>query len=424
MEELLRARLLLLLPTHTYRANEFVDATKRLGVDLTVASEVPNALEEGQGHATELLTLELDNPEAAVAATIAFAKRCPISAVIGPDDDTAVLAAILSRELGLAANPVSAMQAARSKTLQRERLRDAGVPVPDFRVHAMDADPGAAASAAPYPCVLKPISLSASRGVIRANDPDEFLAAHTRLRAILESEEGDGGGGAQVKDQQYLVERYVPGPEYAVEGLIVDGGLHILAVFDKPDPLEGPFFEETIYVTPSRADSRVQNSLVDATGRAAAALGLVTGPVHAELRYSDGGPWLIELAARPIGGKCSRVLRFGEESEYSLEDVIVGHTVGLMREVPRREERAAGVMMIPIPAPGTLEKVTGVEAAVAEPGVEEVLITAHRGQELVPLPEGSRYLGFIFARADTPELVESSLRRAHEKLEIRVTGEQ
>ncbi len=420
MEELLRARLLLLLPTHTYRANEFVDATKRLGVDLTVASEVPSALEEG--HATELLTLELDNPEAAVAATIAFAKRCPISAVIGPDDDTAVLAAILSRELGLAANPVSAMQAAWSKTLQRERLRDAGVPVPDFRVHAMDADPGAAASAAPYPCVLKPISLSASRGVIRANDPDGFLAAHARLRAILESEAGDGGG--EVKDQQYLVERYVHGPEYAVEGLIVDGGLHILAVFDKPDPLEGPFFEETIYVTPSRADSRVQNSLVDVTGRAATALGLVTGPVHAELRYSDGGPWLIELAARPIGGKCSRVLRFGDESEYSLEDVIVGHTVGAMREVPRREERAAGVMMIPIPAPGTLEKVAGVEAAGAEPGVEEVLITAHRGQELVPLPEGSRYLGFIFARADTPELVESSLRRAHEKLEIRVSGEQ
>ncbi|MCH8144048.1 MAG: ATP-grasp domain-containing protein [Gemmatimonadetes bacterium] len=412
--------MLLLLPTHTYRADEFVDATKRLGVDLTVASEVPSALEEG--HATELLTLELDNPEAAVAATIAFAKRCPISAVIGPDDDTAVLAAILSSELGLAANPVSAVQAARSKIVQRERLRDAGVPVPDFCVHSMGADPGAAASAAPYPCVLKPISLSASRGVIRANDPDEFLAAHARLRAILESETGDGGG--QVKDQQYLVERYVPGPEYAVEGLIVDGGLHILAVFDKPDPLEGPFFEETIYVTPSRADSRVQNSLVDATGRAAAALGLVTGPVHAELRYSDGGPWLIELAARPIGGKCSRVLRFGKESEYSLEDVIVGHTVGVMHEVPRREEQAAGVMMIPISAPGTLEKVTGVEAAEAEPGVEEVLITAHRGQELVPLPEGSRYLGFIFARADTPELVESSLRRAHEKLEIRVSGKQ
>lgn len=420
MEELLRARLLLLLPTHTYRADGFVDATKRLGVELTVASEVPSALEEG--HATELLTLELDNPEAAVAATIPFAKRCPISAVIGPDDDTAVLAAILSSELGLAANPVSAVQAARSKIVQRERLRDAGVPVPDFCVHPVGADPRGAASAAPYPCVLKPISLSASRGVIRANDPDEFLTAHARLRAILESETGDGGG--QAKDQQYLVERYVPGPEYAVEGLIVDGGLHILAVFDKPDPLEGPFFEETIYVTPSRADSRVQNSLVDATGRAAAALGLVTGPVHAELRYSDGGPWLIELAARPIGGKCSRVLRFGKESEYSLEDVIVGHAVGEMREVPRREERAAGVMMIPIPAPGTLEKVTGVEAAEAEPGVEEVLITAHRGQELVPLPEGSRYLGFIFARADTPELVESSLRRAHEKLEIRVSGKQ
>jgi hypothetical protein len=417
VEEPLRPRLLLLLPTHSYRADEFVGAAKRLALDLTVASEIPSSLEAQ--HPDDLLTLELDDPEAAAVTIRRFAERCPLTAVLGPDDDTAVVAARLSRELGLPGNPLDAVEAARNKILQRECLRELGVPVPDFAVREVDADPGVAAAAAPYPCVLKPTSLSASRGVIRANDPHEFLAAHARLRAILDSAEGGGG-----EHRHYLVEAYVPGPEYAVEGIIADGGLHIVAVFDKPDPMEGPFFEETIYVTPSRSDSRVVNSLVDVTGRAAAALGLTTGPVHAELRYNDEGPWLIELAARPIGGKCSRIIRLGKNSEYSLEDVIVGLSVGVLREIPQRESQAAGVMMIPIPRAGTLEGIGGVEAARDEPGVEDVLITAHRGQVLVPLPEGSRYLGFIFARGETPELVEAFLRRAHDKLEIRVSDGQ
>ncbi len=415
VEDPLRPRLLLLLPTDTYRADEFVDAAKRLGLDLTVASEIPSSLEAH--HPEDLLTLELDDHDEATATVRRFAEWCPVAAILGPDDDTAALAARLSLELGLPGNPVDAVEAARSKILQRERLRDRRVPVPDFTVRAVEADPGVAAAEAPYPCVLKPASLSASRGVIRANDPDEFLAAYARLRSILESEQG----GDEHRD--YLVEAYVPGSEYAVEGLIVEGGLHILAVFDKPDPLEGPFFEETIYVTPSRSDSRVLNSLVDLTGRAAAALGLTRGPVHAELRYNEEGPWLIELAARPIGGKCSKVIRLGEKSEYSLEDVVVGSSVGILREIPQRESQAAGVMMIPIPRAGTLEGVGGVEAARDEAGVEEVLITAHRGQVLVPLPEGSRYLGFIFARGKTPELVEASLRRAHAKLDIVVGAE-
>ncbi len=415
VEEAHRPRLLLLLPTHTYRADEFVGAAKRLALDLTVASETPSSLEAH--HPEDLITLELDDPEAATATARRFAEQYPLTAILGPDDDTAVLAAHLSQELGLPANPVHAVRAARSKILQRERLRERGVPVPDFRVWEVGADPVAAASEAPYPCVLKPAALSASRGVIRADDPDEFVAAHARLRSILESDGTDGKA-----DRRYLVEGYVPGPEFALEGLIADGGLHILAVFDKPDPLEGPFFEETIYVTPSRADSRVVNSVVDLTGRAAAALGLTTGPIHAELRYNEEGPWLIELAARPIGGKCSRVIRLGKESEYSLEDVIVGYSVGVLRDIPERESQAAGVMMIPIPGAGTLEQIDGMEAARAEPGVEDVLITAHPGQVLVPLPEGSRYLGFIFARGGTPELVETALRRAHERLDIVVTA--
>ena len=392
-----------------------MDAAKRLGLDLTVASEIPSSLESH--HPDDLLTVELDDPDAATATVKRFAERCPLTAILGPEDDTAVVAARLSLELGLPGNPLDAVEAARSKILQRERLRDRGVPVPDFTVRAVDADPRVAAAEAPYPCVLKPASLSASRGVIRANDPDEFLAAHARLRSVLETED------EREEHRRYLVEAYVPGREYAVEGLIVEGGLHILAIFDKPDPLEGPFFEETIYVTPSRSDSRVVNSLVDLTGRAAAALGLTRGPVHAELRYNEDGPWLIELAARPIGGKCSKVIRLGKESEYSLEDVIVGLSVGILREIPQRESLAAGVMMIPIPGAGTLEKIEGVEAARAEPGVEDVLITAHRGQLLVPLPEGSRYLGFIFARGETPELVEASLRRAHARLDVALRDE-
>lgn len=410
-------RVLLLLPTHTYRADEFLAAAGCLRCAVTVASEIPSSLEAQ--HPADLLTIPFHDRDAAAAKVSGFARQHPLTAVLGPDDDTAVLAAVLSRALGLPANAVDAVEAARSKILQRERLSGQGLPVPAFAVHDIEEDPGDVASRAPYPCVLKPAALSASRGVIRADDPGEFLAAHARLRSILESESGKGG-----EHRQYLVEAYVPGAEYAVEGLIVDGGLHILAVFDKPDPLEGPFFEETIYVTPSRSDSRVVNSLVDLTGRAAHALGLVTGPVHAELRFNEDGPWLIELAARPIGGKCSRVMRFGDKSEYSLEDVLVRHALRILERVPSREPLSAGVMMIPIPRAGVLEEITGVEGARAEPGVEDVLITAHRGQELVPVPEGSRYLGFIFARAESPELVETALRRAHGKLGIEVRRER
>ncbi len=343
MEEPLHPRLLLLLPTHTYRADEFVDAAKRLGFDLTVASEVPSALEAQ--HPAELLTLDFADPESAVAGCKAFAAQHPIAAVIGPDDATAVLAAMMSRELGCHANPVAAVLAARNKIIQRELLRDSGIPVPDFRVLELSEDPADVASSVSFPCVVKPTSLSASRGVIRANDPEEFVAAHARLRSILES----AAGG-----DRYIVEQYIPGVEFAVEGLIVDGGLHVLAIFDKPDPLEGPFFEETIYVTPSRAKPGVQNSLIDTAGRAAGALGLTTGPLHAELRCNKDGPWVIELAARLIGGKCGRVLRFGETGERSLEDVVVAHAAGTLNDIPCRESCAAGVMMIPIPSAGVL----------------------------------------------------------------------
>ncbi|HSD28965.1 MAG TPA: ATP-grasp domain-containing protein, partial [Vicinamibacteria bacterium] len=209
---------------------------------------------------------------------------------------------------------------------------------------------------------------------------------------------------------------FIPGREVALEGLLVGGELHVLALFDKPDPLDGPYFEETIYVTPSRLSPDVQLAIAAEARWAARALGLAEGPVHAELRVNDEGPWMIELAARTIGGLCSRTLRFG--AGLSLEELVIRHALGIELDSLERERQPAGVMMIPIPRAGVLRAVRGREAALAVPGIEEATISAHVGQELVPLPEGSRYLGFLLARADSPEAVEEALRAAHRRLDF------
>jgi biotin carboxylase len=271
----------------------------------------------------------------------------------------------------------------------------------------MDEDAQALAARIRYPCVIKPLRLSASRGVIRADDPASFAVAQQRLGKILESC-GDSAG-------QFLVEEFVPGEEVALEGLLVRDRLHVLALFDKPDPLNGPFFEETIYVTPSRHPAARQAAMVACAAAAARALGLREGPVHAELRWNDRGPWLVELAARSIGGRCSAVLRFGEGS-VSLEEILLRQAAGLPLPSLEREAGAAGVMMIPVPGAGRLREVQGIDAARAVPGIDDVVITAHRGQDLVPWPEGSRYPGFIFARAPSPREAEQALRAAHTHL--------
>src|SRR2546426_30250 len=327
-------RLLLLLPTVTYRTVAFVEAARRLGADLTVASERPSTFE--RANPTGLVTL-------------------------------------------------------------------------DF------ADPEKVASGVSYPCVLKPLRLSASRGVIRADTQAEFVAAFERIKRILEQ---TGCG------RSLLVEEFVPGREVAVEGLVTHGALHVLALFDKPDPLDGPFFEETIYVTPSRLARTAQQEIAACAQAAVDALGLRDGPIHAEVRHNDRGAWLIELAARPIGGRCSGALRFeireagSEKRETSLEEIIIRHALGMELPTLERERRASGVMMIPVPGAGVLRDVRGVGAAQAVPLVEEVVITMHPGQPLVPWPEGSRYPGFIFARGGTSEAVEAALRAAHARLEF------
>jgi len=402
-------RLLLLIPTTTYRTEDFVEAASRLDVELVVASDRPSTFEEQ--FPDHLLTLPFADPATSARAVAELARRRPIDAVVPVDDLTTVVGAAIAEALGLRANPVAAVAATRNKHRMRETLGRAGLPGPRYARFTLADDPTDAAVRVPYPCVLKPTILAASRGVIRADTPAEFVAAFRRIRAILETDEVAAlGEGAR----EILVEAFVPGREVALEGLLVGGALRVLALFDKPDPLDGPFFEETIYVTPSRLPAPVQAAIAARTGQAARALGLAEGPLHAELRVNEAGPWLIEIAARSIGGLCSRTLRFG--TGMSLEEIILRHALGLGIATLERERQPAGVMMIPIPRGGVLEAVHGQEAARAVPGIDAVTITAHLGQELVPLPEGSRYLGFIFARAATPAAAEAALRDAHRRL--------
>jgi biotin carboxylase len=402
-------RLLLLLPTTTYRTEDFLDAARTLGVDVVCASEKPSTFEV---HAPDhLLTVDFADPDAAAARVAELAARRPLNAVVGVDDLTTVAAAAIAERLGLRSNAVAAVAAAHDKYQMRQCLAAAGVPIPRFRRIALKDDPFLAARGVAFPCVLKPLALSASRGVIRANNVDQFIAAVRRIAALLQRDDVDASGDAA---QFVLAEQYVPGVEVALEGLLMAGTLHTLALFDKPDPLEGPFFEETIYVTPSRLPAGVQAAIERVTASACAALGLGEGPVHAELRVNDEGPWVLEVAARSIGGLCSRTLRFG--TGMTLEEIILRHALGWPIATLARERRPAGVMMIPIPRAGRLAGVRGADAAAAVAGIEEVTITAHVGQALVPLPEGWQYLGFIFARADTPDAVEAALRDAHARL--------
>jgi len=403
------ARLLLLLPTRTYRTEDFIDAAHTLGVDLVCASEKPSTLEALAPDS--LLTLDFGDAADAAARVAEWAAERPLAAVVGVDDVTAAAAAAIAERLGLRASAPAAVAAARDKFQMRQCLAAAGLPVPRFRRIALGENPVLAARGVAFPCVLKPLTLSASRGVIRTNTTAQFVVAFRRIAALLARDDVAVTGDAA---RYLLAEEYLPGLEVALEGLLIGGTLHVLALFDKPDPLEGPFFEETIYVTPSRLPDRVQRAIRATSAAACTALGLTEGPVHAELRVNDDGPWVLEVAARSIGGLCSRTLRFG--TGRTLEEIILRHALGWTIDTLERERPAAGVMMIPIPKAGVLNAVQGLHEAKATRLVEDVVISAHVGQEVVPLPEGWQYLGFIFARGDAPADVEDALRVAHSLL--------
>lgn len=407
-------RVLLLMSPATYRAGAFAAAATALGLTAIRGIDLPPELAREWSLGDDL-ALNFRWPDTAVAAIAAEHTRRPLRAILSVDDTASLLAAQASAALGLSHNDPAAALAARDKFIMRTRLAAAGVPVPVFRRYPLATPSSAIVGDIDFPCVVKPLLLSGSRGVIRANDPPQFEAAVLRLRRMLLQ------AGFDPEEDAFLVEEYIPGREVAVEGLLTNGQLHVLAIFDKPDPLEGPFFEETIYVTPSRHSAAEQAAIATCTTQAAAALGLREGPVHAELRLNEAGPWLVEVAGRSIGGLCSTVLHFG--TGMCLEEMILRQAVGLPIESLEREQTAAGVMMIPIPAAGLLRGIHGLEAARAVEHIEGIEITAPLNQTLVPLPEGSAYLGFIFARAADPATAEAALRRAHACLHFEIRPE-
>jgi hypothetical protein len=401
-------RLLLIAPHNSYRTGDFLASARSLGVPVMVASEGRHSLvsEIASG-----LHVDLHDP-AALDILLAAHREWNFGGVVATDDASVELGSRIAQSLGLPHNPPQAALLSRRKDLARARLLEAGVAVPAHRLVDLDAPRPPQLSGLSYPGVVKPLSLSASRGVIRVNDHGELIAACARVERILAREFGKDDSGEQ---RRVLIETFISGPEVAVEGLLRDGRLDVLAIFDKPDPMEGPFFEETYYITPSRHDPPVREQIVETVAQACAALGLREGPVHAEARISGEQVWIMEVASRTIGGYCGRLLRFG--TGHGLEDLVISHAIGKQLRV-RPEAGAAGVLMIPIPEAGILRRVEGVFAARRVPWIEAIEISIREGYELVPLPEGASYLGFMFARAPAPAQAERALREAHARLKI------
>jgi hypothetical protein len=431
------SRILLLATTTGYQTRAFGDATERLGVELVFATDRCHVIDDPWQDAA--IPIRFYDEAASVDAILEATRQRPIDGILVVGDRPTVIAARVAGALGLPSHPPAAAAIARNKQLTRERLREAGLPVPWFQTASVTVDPDALAASVVFPCVVKPLALSGSRGVMRADDPASFRDAVLRLRALMQSP--DIRAERNDAHQTMLVEGFIPGREVALEGLLHHGALSVLALFDKPDPLNGPFFEETIYVTPSSLPAEGQQAIVEAVTRASVAIGLAHGPIHAECRVNEGGIFVLEVAARPIGGLCARALRFegdctgddctgdgspygtGSRPPYSLEELLLRHALGESPDRWHREPSAAGVMMIPIPRRGVFRGVAGLDAARLVDGVEDIRITAKDDQLLVPLPEGASYLGFIFARAGSPAAVDRALRAAHARLQFAIDPE-
>jgi len=413
-------RVLLLSTTTGYQLRSFTESAERLGIGLVLGTDRCHRLEDPWRDGA--IAVRFHQEDASLRAILAEARQRPLSGVIAVGDRPTVLAARVASALGLPGKSVEAAEASWSKPAMRRRFAAADMRTPWFRELPPGADSAPVGQRVSYPCVVKPLGLSGSRGVIRADTPSEIDAAVRRARAILARPDvriqrpRDSG--------ELLVEGYIEGREYAIEGVVTRGKLRVLAIFDKPDPLEGPFFEETIYVTPSALTEDLQRAVQQEVQCAVSALGLVHGPVHAECRVGRDGVTMLEVAARPIGGLCSRVLRFEADGQRApLEELLLRHAAGDDVSGYVREKEAAGVMMIPIPRRGFYKGVEGVEAATQVPGVEEILITAKQDQLLEPLPEGDSYLGFIFARANEPSAVVQAIREAHGRLRFELDAD-
>ncbi len=399
-------RLLIIAPPNSYRTVPYVDAARSLGVVVTLASAGKHLLTPGN---IEAMHLPVEDPEEALNVIGAVASESPFTAILGTDDSTIELAARAAQMLGHSHNSPESALLTRRKDLGRQCLRSAGMTVPDFQLIDLRQSLSIQAGHIDYPCVVKPLAMSGSRGVIRADNKQEFIAACQRIEKIIVTEE------CHTERRHLLAESFVPGSEIAVEGLLTQGKLEILTIFDKPVPLNGPYFEESYYVTPTGLDQPQQILVRQQLQAACHAYGLREGPIHAECRINEQGVWIIEIAARTIGGLCARLFQFG--TGYSLEEMVISHAL----QIPVRPQAArgsVGVLMIPIPAAGILRRVEGLMAAQKTPYIDELVIYIREGYELVPLPEGNSYLGFIYARSPLATQTLAALREAHAQLNI------
>ncbi len=406
----MRPKVLLITPTSYYQVGPYLAAAKTLQIDLHLACNQTLALEvlnPGQS-----IRIDFTDTGSAVDSILEYALNTPFDAVLGVDEFSCTIAAQAAEQLKLNHNPPAAVATAHNKFMFRRHLAATDLPCPGFRLISPADNLHSLCALIDYPCVLKPLQLSASRGILRANDVCAAITATERIRALLKQ--------MPAHPQEILVEDFIPGPEFALEGLIENGCLHRLALFDKPDPLDGPVFEESIYVTPSRLPTVQQDLLFQTTSAICTSLGLHKGPVHAELRLNDGGAWLIELATRSIGGRCSNTLNFG--NGIALEELVLRNALDMPATHLLPQPGASAVMMIPIPARGRLLSVLGLEQARKIPGITALSIDIAIGAPLVPLPEGDRYLGFIFARGQTPEHATQSLRQAHSLLKFNIAA--
>ena len=409
-----------------YQTRSFEEAARELGVDLVYVTDRCHQLEDPWND--RAIAARFESPELAAHAVIESVRTNPPAGILALGDRPALAAAYAARGLGIPFNHPLSVEACRSKLRMREIFREVGLPSPWFKSFPLDPTPEPALAGVRFPCVVKPLSLSASQGVQRANNAAEFRAAWLRLRNLLRSPQIRATREPNL--DAALVEGYLPGREVAVEALLTDAQLRILAIFDKPDPLEGPFFEESIYVTPSRLTAAEQDAIGKAVRIAVSGLGLAQGPIHAEFRIHNGEVWPLEVAPRPIGGLCSRALRFSPgpkvtAPQLSLESLLLRHALNPndpLAAAPR-ESAASAVMMIPVPRTGILNAVHGEDAARATPAITELLITARLRDTIVAWPEGSSYLGFLFARAEHPQDAERALREAHAKLHFDVSEE-
>ncbi len=411
-------RVLLLATTTGYQTRMFAEAAAALGVEVVYATDRCDQLDDPWRDGA--IPVRFHEEWRSVDVVLKALESRPVSGVLVVGDRPSVMAAYIARLLGLPGHLPEAAVIARDKRLSRERLKAAGLPVPEFFAVPAAIDPSTLLSRVTFPVVIKPTVLSASRGVIRADDALSFVTAFGRVQRLLASNEI-----RELRDPEadvIQIESYIPGTEYALEGLLEHGVFHTLAIFDKPDPLDGPFFEESIYVTPSRVNVGIQRQITEVVVRAAKAIGLHHGPVHAECRVNSRGVYVLEVAARPIGGLCARALRFAQAGEPSigLEQLLLRHSMGEPIGAWTREPEASAVMMIPIPRSGVFRRVAGVDEAKAVPGVDDMLVTAKPDQHLLALPEGASYLGFIFAHGPTPEAAEHAVRTAHGCLRLQI----